>query len=36
MDQNFSEFELKILNGITEERWLKLAGELIKTGQPRA
>ena len=36
MDQKFSEFEQKILNSITEERWLELAAELIKTGQPRA
>ena len=37
MDQKFSEFEQKVLNGTTEERWLmKLAAELIKTGQPRA
>ena len=36
MDQKFSEFEQKILNGITEERWLELAAELIKAGQPRA
>ena len=36
MDQKFSELEREILKDITEERWLKLAAELIKTGQPRA
>ena len=31
-----SELETRVLGRITEERWLKLAGELIRTGQPRS
>ena len=31
-----SEVEESVLNRITEERWLRLAAELIRTGQPRA
>ena len=31
-----SEVENNVLNRITEERWLSLAAELIRTGQPRA
>ncbi len=31
-----SEVENRVLNRITEERWLSLAAELIRTGQPRA
>lgn len=30
------DLEARILEGITEERWLKLAAELIRTGQPRS
>ena len=36
MYAKLSEFEEKVISGITEDRWLKLATELIKTGQPRA
>ena len=31
-----SEVEESVLKRITEERWLSLAAELIRTGQPRA
>lgn len=31
-----SPLEERVLNRITEERWLKLAAELIRTGQPRS
>ena len=31
-----SEFEADVLSRITEERWLALATELIRTGQPRS
>ena len=31
-----SEVEESVLNRITEERWLSLAAELIRTGQPRS
>ena len=31
----FSEIEADVLSRITEERWLALASELIRTGQPR-
>ena len=36
MISNLNEFEEKIISPITEERWQKLATELIRTGQPRA
>jgi acetylornithine deacetylase len=32
----FSELEARVLSGITEQRWLTLATELIRTGQPRS
>jgi formylaminopyrimidine deformylase len=31
-----SDLEARVLSGITEERWLALATELIRTGQPRS
>jgi len=31
-----SDLEAKVLAGITEQRWLRLATELIRTGQPRS
>lgn len=37
LDQaTFSPLEQQVLDAITEERWLRLAGELIRTGQPRS
>ena len=36
LNQKFSEFEQKILDDITEEKWLKLAAELIKAGIPNS
>lgn len=34
--ENLSELEERVLSHITEEKWLDLATELIKTGQPRS
>jgi acetylornithine deacetylase len=31
-----SELEARVLSHITEERWVELATELIRTGQPRS
>jgi len=31
-----SDLEARVLSAITEERWLALATELIRTGQPRS
>lgn len=36
MSENLTELEKRILARITEERWITLAGELIRTGQPRS
>ncbi len=36
LDESFSDLEARILERITEERWQKLATELIRTGQPRS
>jgi formylaminopyrimidine deformylase len=33
---SLSDLEARVLSGITEERWLALATELIRTGQPRS
>jgi acetylornithine deacetylase/succinyl-diaminopimelate desuccinylase-like protein len=35
-DLALSDLEARVLSAITEERWLALATELIRTGQPRA
>ncbi|MDN4985105.1 M20 family metallopeptidase [Bradyrhizobium sp. WYCCWR 13022] len=32
----YSDLEQRVLSRITEERWLELASELIRTGQPRS
>jgi len=34
--KDLSSLEQRVLDNITEERWLKLASELIRTGQPRS
>ncbi|MEO9652301.1 MAG: M20/M25/M40 family metallo-hydrolase [Roseobacter sp.] len=35
-ETELSPLETRVLNRISEERWLKLAAELIRTGQPRS
>ena len=32
---SYSDLERRVLSRITEQRWLDLASELIRTGQPR-
>ena len=32
----YSDLEQRVLSRITEQRWLDLASELIRTGQPRS
>ena len=35
-ETSLTSLETRVLNRISEDRWLKLASELIRTGQPRS